>query len=80
MKLSQNDVHRIVEYIKIVGIDFDAADLEDLNGVEQVLWRYGYSDSWSDKDLEVLKQELLPLGLQHEVAEVTRMVLVEEVC
>ena len=77
MKLSQNDMHRIVEYIKSMGVSFDAADLADLDGTEEVLWTYGYHDTWSDEDLKRLRQELLPLGLQHEVAEIRRIVVQE---
>lgn len=53
MKLNKQEVHRIVEYIKIVGADLDAADVEE--DVEGVLWQYGYYDSLSDEDLEAIK-------------------------
>lgn len=70
MKLSQQQLHQIVEYIKSVGIEFDAADVEE--DVEGVLWQYGFLDSFLDADLQVLKGELLPLGLEKEVAEIQR--------
>lgn len=75
MKLSQYGIHRIVEYIRAVGVDFDAADVEE--DVMAVLMRYGFCDGFSDADLEALGQELLPLGLRQELAEISRAYFIE---
>jgi len=79
MKLSKFDIHNIVEYIRSVGVQFDAVDVEE--DITRVLWQYGYYDGFSADDLDALKRELHPLGLRHELAEVARSFMVEpEVC
>ena len=65
-------INQIVEYIKSVGIEFDAADVEE--DIEDVLWKYGFCDGFPEEDLEVLRKELLPLGLSREVSEIARIV------
>ena len=65
---------KMVEWIKMVGVEFDAADLVDVDDVERVLWKYGFYDSFPEEDLEVLRKELLPLGLSREVSEIARLV------
>jgi hypothetical protein len=67
MTLNPFELHSIVEYIRNVGVDFDAADIdEDFVGV---LSQYGVSVA-SETDLEILRKELLPLGLQRELGEI----------
>jgi len=72
MKLSPIEVHQIIEYIKLAGVEFDAADVDE--DVTSVLWQYGYCDSLGEEDLAALRQELLPLGLKREVAEISMLV------
>ena len=72
MQLNQMEIHKMVEYIRAVGVEFDAADVEE--DVEGVLWQYGFCDSLSDEDLGALRQELMPLGVERQAAEVVRLV------
>ena len=70
--MKANEIHRIVEYIRTAGIGFDAADLEE--DVREVLGQYGFIDGLADEDVQILKGELLPMGLAVELAEVARSV------
>jgi len=73
--MSAKEVHQVVEYIRSVGVEFDAADVEE--DVEGVLWQYGFYDGFSDEDLAKLKEELMPFGLEREIAEITMLVNAE---
>ena len=76
MRLSEFEIHRIVEYIKSVGVEFDAVDVEE--DIMAVLGKYGFCEVLSEEDCEALRRELEVLGLAHEVAEVARVVLAGE--
>ena len=76
--MKSNEVNQVVSYIKTVGVDFDAADVEE--DVEGVLRQYGYYESFPDEALEVLRKELLPLGLRREIREVARIVDEQMAC
>lgn len=68
--MNNNEVHSIVEFIKSCGVDFDACDIdEDFDGV---LAQYGVVVETAE-DLEALRRELLPLGLQRELREIVRV-------
>lgn len=76
--MNKHYINQVVEHIRSVGVWFDAADVEE--DVESVLWQCGFGDGFPDEDLAMLKSELLPLGLKHELAEVARVVAQEAAC
>lgn len=73
-RMNMLEIHQVVEHVRSVGADFDAADLSDLDDVEAVLWRYGYFESWDDGDLENIRQELLHLAEENQLAEIVRLI------
>lgn len=75
MKNNKQYINQIVEYIRLAGVWFDAADVEE--DVEGVLCQCGYWESFPEGDLAILKREILKLGLERELVEITRAVIRE---
>ena len=71
--MNRYKIHRAVEYIKTQAeFPFDGIDVED--SLDEVLAYFGLHPQLDDEERELLQEELLPLAVQDEEAEVCRMV------
>lgn len=70
--MNRNKLHRVVEWIRSqTDFPFDAADVEE--NVTAVVAHFGFTKDFTPEELDVLRNELVPLGLATEFGEVARL-------
>lgn len=77
MRLNNNQINKIVEYIRhhSDGMIFDVIEIEE--NLDDVLSYYGFCFVLEKEDREIIVRELLPLAHDFQTREVEKMVLVE---
>ena len=77
MKLDNNQLHKVIEYIKChsEGMVFDVLDVTE--NLDEVLNYYGFCLELAPEDREILSRELLPLAQEFQLREAKKLVLVE---
>jgi len=62
-------VHRVVEYLKVVGFDFETDEVEDLGPQEILCAHYGLQLEFSGIEVAMLREEMLQLAEENELRE-----------
>lgn len=76
MRLNNNQIHQIVEYIKHnEGMQFDIFELTE--ELEDVLNYYSFCPEIGQEDRTALVKELLPLAQEYEFQEMENLALAE---
>tara|TARA_Y100000310_G_C20683933_1_gene817754 strand:- start:212 stop:457 length:246 start_codon:yes stop_codon:yes gene_type:complete len=68
---SKYKLHQTVEYIKLQEWCFDTLDV--VEAIDTVLSHFGFDDSFSSEEKDLLKEELFEIAFRFEVVEVVHL-------
>jgi hypothetical protein len=71
-------LHRIIEYVKLVGFDYDLFDMEE-RCLDKILFEdYNFLDPFTKEELQQIWIDLYDLAFQNEIKEVVHLVNLSE--
>jgi len=75
--MNSHKIHRVVEYIRRVGFDYDTQDLEEIS-LQEILAEYGYNVELSLEEKVVLESALHDMAGENQTREMVRLAAGEE--
>ena len=75
MKMKQTDfdkwkVHKIVEYVKSIGLEHDLHDIEERGLANILADDFGFTNKFTSEELTQIMSDLYSIALSNELAEV----------